>query len=199
MPKRKVKKRKLKIIPFLIIILVLIILGVLLKLYLDRPIQNIVINGTKYINDDYILEQANLKDYPSFFKTFSFNVEKQLKKSIYIKDVKLRKKLFRTINIKVKENRPLFYDNYNNKTIFENHKSINQDELIYKFNIPRLVNYIPKEKYIDWVSLYGNMVSASIPFVLCKLLENGELKNMHKILLFGTAAGLTINGILLNI
>ena len=58
---------------------------------------------------------------------------------------------------------------------------------------------IPKEKYIDWVNEYGNMVSASIPFVLCKLLENGELKDKHKILLFGTAAGLTINGILLNI
>ena len=58
---------------------------------------------------------------------------------------------------------------------------------------------IPKEKYIDWVSLYGNMVSASIPFVLCKLLEEGNLKDKHKILLFGTAAGLTINGIVLNI
>lgn len=58
---------------------------------------------------------------------------------------------------------------------------------------------IPKEKYIDWVSLYGNMVSASIPFVFCKLLESGELKDKHKILLFGTAAGLTINGVLLNI
>lgn len=58
---------------------------------------------------------------------------------------------------------------------------------------------ISREKYIDWVSLYGNMVSASIPFVLCKLLENGELKEKHRLLLFGTAAGLTINGIILNI
>lgn len=58
---------------------------------------------------------------------------------------------------------------------------------------------IPKEKYINWVNLYGNMVSASVPFVLCKLLENGELKDKHKILLFGTAAGLTINGVLLDI
>lgn len=58
---------------------------------------------------------------------------------------------------------------------------------------------IPKEKYVDWVDLYGNMVSASIPFVLCKLLEEGKLKDKHKILLFGTAAGLTINGIILSI
>ena len=58
---------------------------------------------------------------------------------------------------------------------------------------------IPKEKYINWVKEYGNMVSASIPFVLCRLLENGELNGKHKILLFGTAAGLTINAVLLNI
>lgn len=147
MPKRKVKKRKIKIIPLLIFLLVIILLGVLLKLYLDRPIKNIVINGTKYINDDYILEQANIKDYPSFFNNFSFKIEKKLKQSIYIKDVKVKRKLFRTIYIKVNENRPLFYDNYNNKTVFENHKSINQEELIYKFTIPRVVNYIPKDKY----------------------------------------------------
>ena len=147
MPKKKVKKRKLRIIPFLIFLIVILILGVLLKLYLDRPIKNIVINGTKYINDDYILEQANIKDYPSFFNTFSFSVEKQLKESIYIKDVKVKRKLFRTIYIKVDENRPLFYDNYNNKVVFEDHQSINKEDLIYKFTIPRLVNYIPKDKY----------------------------------------------------
>ena len=147
MSKRKVKKRKIKIVPLLIFLFVLIILGVLLKLYLDRPIKNIVINGTEYINDDYILEQTNIKDYPSFFSTFSFSIEKQLKESIYIKNVKVKRKLFRTIYIKVDENRPLFYDNYNNKTIFENHKSINQEELIYSFTIPRLVNYLPKDKY----------------------------------------------------
>ena len=147
MPKKRVKKRKIKVVPFLLFLIVLVILGVLLKLYLDRPIKNIVINGTRYINDDYILEQANIKDYPSFFNTFSFSIKKQLKKSIYIKDVKVKRKLFRTVYIKVYENRPLFYDNYNNKIVFENHKSINQEDLIYKFTIPRLVNYIPKDKY----------------------------------------------------
>lgn len=151
MPKKKVKKRKIRIIPFLIFLVILIIVGILLKVYLDRPIKNIVINGTKYINDDYILEQANIKDYPSFFNTFSFKIEKQLKQSTYIKDVKVKRKLFRTIYIKVDENRPLFYDNYNNKTVFENHKSIKQDELIYKFTIPRVVNYIPKDKYNSFI------------------------------------------------
>jgi len=58
---------------------------------------------------------------------------------------------------------------------------------------------IPEDKYIDWVSKYGNMVSASIPYVLCKLLEDKKLEDKHRILLFGTAAGLTINGLILDI
>ncbi len=58
---------------------------------------------------------------------------------------------------------------------------------------------ISKEKYIDWVKEYGNMVSGSVPFVLCKLLEKGKLKDGDVVLLCGTAAGLTINATLLRL
>jgi 3-oxoacyl-[acyl-carrier-protein] synthase-3 len=58
---------------------------------------------------------------------------------------------------------------------------------------------VPKEKYIDWVSEYGNMVSGSVPFVLCKLLEEKRVKKGDTLLLCGTAAGLTINGLILKI
>ena len=58
---------------------------------------------------------------------------------------------------------------------------------------------IPKDKYIDWVSDYGNMVSVSVPFILCKLLEEKRIKTGDKLLLCGTAAGLTINMLLLSI
>lgn len=50
-----------------------------------------------------------------------------------------------------------------------------------------------KGKYINWVADYGNMVSVSVPFVLCKLLEDGTIKKGTKVLLCGTAAGLTAN------
>ncbi len=52
---------------------------------------------------------------------------------------------------------------------------------------------IPEDKYIDWVSQYGNMVSASVPFVLCRLLEQHKLVPGSSVLLCGTAAGLTTN------
>lgn len=58
---------------------------------------------------------------------------------------------------------------------------------------------IDKEKYVNRVSEFGNMVSVSIPFMLCDLLENGKVKEGDKVLLCGTAAGLTCNMLLLNI
>ncbi len=51
----------------------------------------------------------------------------------------------------------------------------------------------PKNKYVDIVSEYGNMVSASIPFALCKSIENGLIKKGDTVMLAGTAAGLTTN------
>lgn len=92
-----------------------------------------------------------------------------------------------------------------NDLLSRNNLSIDDIDLIIPHQASKALGMImdrfniPKNKYIDWVNQYGNMVSASIPFVLCKLLENGELKDKHTILLFGTAAGLTINGILLRI
>jgi len=58
---------------------------------------------------------------------------------------------------------------------------------------------IPPQKYIDRVKDYGNMVSVSVPFMLCRVLEEERLRRGQKVLLLGTAAGLTINGVILRI
>lgn len=58
---------------------------------------------------------------------------------------------------------------------------------------------ISTDRYVNWVTEYGNMISASIPFVLCTLLEGGELavstaeQPGSRVLMYGTAAGLTAN------
>ena len=57
----------------------------------------------------------------------------------------------------------------------------------------------PKGSYVNWVAEYGNMVSASVPFVLCKLLEDGTIQAGNKVMLCGTAAGLTANMIVMEI
>lgn len=56
---------------------------------------------------------------------------------------------------------------------------------------------VPKDKYIDIVSQYGNMVSVAIPHALIWAIENGKIKKGDTVLLIGTAAGLTANALLL--
>lgn len=58
---------------------------------------------------------------------------------------------------------------------------------------------IPKEKYIDHVKDYGNQVSVSVPFTLCKAMEDGDISPGDKVLLCGTAAGLTSNILLMEV
>ena len=50
---------------------------------------------------------------------------------------------------------------------------------------------IRKEKYIDRVRDYGNMISASVPFMLCAAIHEKMIKHGDNVMLTGTAAGLT--------
>ena len=56
-----------------------------------------------------------------------------------------------------------------------------------------------KESYADYVSEYGNMISASVPYTLCRSIEEGRVKRGDMVLLIGTAAGLTANFLLLRL
>ena len=55
---------------------------------------------------------------------------------------------------------------------------------------------VPKDKYIDIVPEYGNMVSVAIPHALIWAIKNGKIKKGDTVLLIGTAAGLTANALL---
>ena len=156
---RKVKKRKIKILPLLILIIV--ILGIVLgcKFFLDRPISNIVVKNTTYLKDDYILELGDVKDYPSFLLTSSSKVEKKLNKSPYIKKSKVKRKLNRGLIIDIDEKVPVVYDIYSNNVVFNDNSSINIDNCLYSFNIPRLNNYVPKNKYKRFITALGKVKS----------------------------------------
>ena len=58
---------------------------------------------------------------------------------------------------------------------------------------------IPEGKYVNRVSEFGNMVSASVPVVLCKEMEEGHIKEGDTILLCASAAGLTVNMLLFKV
>lgn len=52
---------------------------------------------------------------------------------------------------------------------------------------------IPAARRIDEVGAFGNMVSASVPFMLARALDSGRVSSGDVVILCGTAAGLTAN------
>ncbi|WP_369351179.1 3-oxoacyl-[acyl-carrier-protein] synthase III C-terminal domain-containing protein [Streptococcus hillyeri] len=58
---------------------------------------------------------------------------------------------------------------------------------------------VKKHQYINIVSDYGNMVSASVPFAFAYALDKGLVATGDKIILVGTAAGLTTNILLMQL
>lgn len=150
MAKKIVKKRKLRVGRLLFI---LVILGGLFfggYNFVKLPIENIIINGTNYLNDDYILELSNLKNYPSFMLTSSRKTIKKLEKSPYINSAKVKKKFFHKIVIEIKENKPLFYSEVDKKMVFSNKESIDVEDYSL-FRVPRLLNYVPDTKYNSFI------------------------------------------------
>ncbi len=151
MAKKVIKKRKLKLTNFLFALGFFIVFVFSIFLVLKIPVKNIIVLNTKYLNDDYILSLGKIRDYPKFFLTRSSIVEKEIKKSKYIKDVKLRKKMWFVFELNVSENHPLFFDSNQNKYIFDNGLGVDEDNISRDFRVPRLLNYIPDKKYSKFI------------------------------------------------
>ena len=151
MAKKIVEKRKLKVFNLLLVLLVIIGLFFAFYFLFKTPIKNIVINGTSYLNDDYIIELAEIKDYPSFLMTSSMNMKKKLLKSDYIEEVRINKKYGFILEINIVENIPIFYNNSTNKYVLSNSKEVIIDDKNNIINVPRLINYVPDKKFIQFV------------------------------------------------
>lgn len=144
MAKKTVQKRKWKIKNILFYLLFLVVVIFVAYFFFQLPIQNIVIKNTTYLEDDYILELAGIKNYPSFVLTTHKEVEDSLEKSNYIKKAVLKKKMPFLFEITIMENCPLF-SNIEGKIVLEDGTLIEND--FYFFRLPRLMNEVPEEKY----------------------------------------------------
>lgn len=147
-----VKKTKIKFINLLLVLLVLAGLFFGVKLILEEPTNNIIIKGTSYLKDDYILERAGIKDYPSFILLSKSKACKKLLKSNYVHSCKMHKKWGFVLEVDVLEEKPLFYDINQNKYIFENSQGVVDEEISHEFRVPRLLNYVPDTKYNKFIT-----------------------------------------------
>ncbi len=142
---KKVKVKKFSFKRLIILLLILYILIYSLYYIFKMPIKNIFITGTTYITDNEIINAAQIKDYPSIFKTTSHTMKKEIKQIPLVKDVKIKKGLLGKLTIEVEENKILFYNLNTQKIVLEDGHEI-EDSSSYK-GVPTLINYVPDKIY----------------------------------------------------
>lgn len=155
MKKKVILKRKIKIISILLFLLIVVLVYFLINFFLSIKVKNIFIHDNKYLNDEYIIEKAGLKNYPSYFKTFSFVVENKLEDDIFIEKATMTKKFFGVIDIKIDENSVLFYKEFDKKYVLEDGKEV--DSLPYEVSTVRIVNYIPDTIYENFIKKFSKI------------------------------------------
>lgn len=151
MAKKIVKKKKIKIIPFLIVLLVIAGLSFGVYEVLNARILNIIIKNGEYLNDDYVIDLAGIKDYPSFYLTNTISMRKKVEKSPYIIQAKIKRKFYHVLEIDLDVNHPLFINNSTNMVVFENEKTVATSSEVDLFRVPRLINYVPDDKYQSFI------------------------------------------------
>lgn len=142
--KKKVKIRFDRIFLFLFCIFLIVLFIILL---FKVRIKNIYVSGNFYLKEQEIIEIASISDYPSSLKNTSFQIEQRLKNNQLIGEVKVYKKGLSKVYIEVIENRPLFYYEYNKKTVHMDGSLSDK-----KYVVPTVVNYITDtyyDKFID--------------------------------------------------
>ena len=149
MAKKIVKRKKLRVFRLLLILIVIFCFSFGLYFYLKMPILNLIISGSSYLEDDYILDISKLKDYPSFWLSNMRKKEKKLENSPYIIKAEIIRKFFHVVRIDIEENKALFLDQADGKTVFYDGTKIREEK--YVFRVPRLMNYVPDDKYEDYI------------------------------------------------
>ena len=110
---------------------------------IHMPIKNIYIKGNHIISDDEIIQLSNIDEYPSFLLTKASQIKKDLKKKLYIDEVKITKKFGNVIEIEIYEYQVIAVDS-NGDVILENGVVLeNTYELT---DVPILVQNIENEE-----------------------------------------------------
>ena len=151
MAKKIVKKTKIKLLPCLMVLLFFVALSFGIYYFVHLPIHNLIVEGTSYLKDDYILTLAGVRDYPSFYLISTRGIEDKLEESPYIQKAEVKREFFHILVLDIKESKPLFINNTNKTVVFSNKEEVPVSEEIDLFRIPRLINYVPDNKYRSFI------------------------------------------------
>lgn len=137
------KKRRIKLIP---VLLLLLIVGMLVAFSFSRKITNIYVSNNKYYSDQEIIELAKISNYPSILSNQPWIIKKRLEKNKLILSAKVSLKYFSKIYIDIEENRPLFYNTSSFKTVL-----LDGSEVDDNYESATLINYVPDTIYPNFV------------------------------------------------
>lgn len=151
MAKKIVKKTKIKLLPCFMVLLFFVALSFGAYYFVHLPIQNLIVEGTSYLKDDYILNLAGVRDYPSFYLISTRGIEDKLEESPYIQKAEVKREFFHVLVLDIKESKSLFINNTNKTVVFSNKEEVPVSEEIDLFRIPRLINYVPDNKYRSFI------------------------------------------------
>lgn len=145
----KVKKKRLKIRydRIFICLILLLLVGYICYFILNKPITNIYIYNNEVLKDQYIIDEAGLRDYPSTLTFSTTSIKNKLEEDPLIKKATIKRLLFRGISITIEENKPLFFYQPENKTVLESNEMVKE-----KFDVPVLINFVPDKIYKQLVS-----------------------------------------------
>ena len=151
MAKKIVKKTKIKLLPCFMVLLFFVALSFGIYYFVHLPIHNLIVEGTSYLKDDYILTLAGVRDYPSFYLISTRGIEDKLEESPYIQKAEVKREFFHILVLDIKESKPLFINNTNKTVVFSNKEEVPVSEEIDLFRIPRLITYVPDNKYRSFI------------------------------------------------
>ena len=162
--KKNKKQSKFKIKYLVYVLLVLVIGGLGALYYFKMPVRNIYIKGNSIASDYDIMVSSNLKDYPRLFKYSTNNIKKEISKNPIINDVKVTKYLTGKVVISVSENKFLFFDRNTNLVVLSHNVKISPDSE-YEAFIPTLINFVPNDIYLDFVSDFDRIKPSIISMI----------------------------------
>ena len=148
-----IKKKKLRLLPFLIFIIVIAIIVFSCLFILDTKVKNIIIIGNEVLSDDEIISLAGLSNYPSFYKTLNITMKDNIKENPLVKNVKINRMFYHIIEITVDEYEILYKREDNGKYVLENKEEITLDKET-PYTVPRLINEIPNDILDRFIKYY---------------------------------------------
>ncbi len=150
--KGKKTKRKVRYDRILIFLGIVLMLVISLIFLFNLKITNIYIKNNHYLKDQQIIEIARLSDYPISIFNSSSKIEERLTSDTFIKSAKVTKKWLTNVYIEIEENRPLFYYDYDGKTVLLDGTKVDS-----KYPVPTVLNYITDTYYKAFVEKMGTL------------------------------------------